>query len=108
MELCIADPTPASLDASKNSFQDMLTKYKQGSPMLTHGDMCMRILKSHDDHGRKVKFLMKQLVNDVRAHGHRSGNMARMNEKLTQELTQVKQAASGQRTSSNCSARASC
>jgi hypothetical protein len=97
MELCIADPTPASLDSSKNSFQDMMTKYKQGSPMLTHGDMCSRILHSHDDHRRKVKFLFRQLVNDVRTLGHRSSNMARINENLTQELTQVKQAASGQR-----------
>lgn len=97
MELCVADPSSATQEITKNTFQNILTKFSSSSKVLSHQEMCSRLLKNMDNDRRAIRFLMKQFVFESSQQGHRSGSMAKAFEQLKQEMTQLKQSSSSQR-----------
>lgn len=97
MELVVADPSSATEESLKNTFQTMFTKYSSSSNVLSHQEMCSRLLKSFDDDRRTVRFLLKQFVLESKTTGRQSGSIERAYEELKAEYTHMKQAASSQR-----------
>jgi hypothetical protein len=97
MELCVADPSSATQEITKNTFQTILTKFSSTSKVLSHQEMCSRLLKTLDNDRRVVRFLLKQCVFDSGNQGQKSASVMRAYEKLKQENTQLKQASSSQR-----------
>ena len=97
MELVVADPSSATEETLKNTFQTIFTKYASSSNTLSHQEMCTRLLKSFDDDRRAVRFLLKQFVLESKTAGQQSGNIGRAHEQLKKEHTHLKQAMSSQR-----------
>jgi hypothetical protein len=97
MELCVADPSSATQETTKNTFQNILTKFSGGSKKLSHQEMCSRLLKNLDNDRRAVRFLLKQFVFDCTNQESKTGSMGRAFEQLKQEFTQLKQQSSSQR-----------
>lgn len=93
MELVVADPSTATQESTKNTFQTMFTKFSTSSKSLSYQEMCTRFIRSMDDCHRAARFLMKQFVSDSNNQGQRSGDMGRAYEKIKEENTQLKQAA---------------
>jgi hypothetical protein len=97
LELVVADPSPATEETLKNTFQTMFTKYSSASNVLGHQEMCSRLMKSFDDDRRAVRFLLKQFVLESKSAGRQSGSIERAYEELKKEYTHMKQAVSSQR-----------
>jgi hypothetical protein len=97
MELVVADPSSATEETLKNSFQTLFTKYTSASNAISHQEMCTRLLKSFDDDRRSVRFLLKQFVLESKMAGRQSGTIGRAYEELKAEHTHLKQASSSQR-----------
>jgi hypothetical protein len=97
MELVVADPSSATEETLKNTFQTMFTKYSSASNIIGHHELCSRLLKSFDDDRRAVRFLLKQFVLENKTAGRKSGSIGRAYEELQAEYTHLKQAASSQR-----------
>jgi hypothetical protein len=97
MELVVADPSSATEETLKNTFQTIFTKYSPTSKVLGYQEMCSRLMKSFDDDRRAVRFLLKQFVLESKSAGRQSGSIERAFEDLKAEYTHMKQATSSQR-----------
>ena len=97
MELVVADPSSATEETLKNTFQTIFTKYSLSSNVLGYQEMCSRLMKSFDDDRRAVRFLLKQFVLESKSAGRQSGSIERAFEDLKAEYTNMKQATSSQR-----------
>jgi TolA-binding protein len=97
MELVVADPSTATEETLKNTFQTIFTKFSSSSNSLSHQEMCTRLLKSFDNERRTMRFLLKQFVVDASCRGQRSGGIARDLDQIKKEYTTLKQASSSQR-----------
>ena len=97
MELVVADPSSATEETLKNTFQTIFTKYSPSSNVLGYQEMCSRLMKSFDDDRRAVRFLLKQFVLESKSAGRQSGSIERAYEDLKAEYTHMKQATSSQR-----------
>jgi hydroxylamine reductase (hybrid-cluster protein) len=97
MELVVADPSSASHETTKNSFQMLFTKNSASAKQLSQQEMCQRLLRNMDDNRRAARFLMKQFVVDSSTQASQSGNMGRAYEKLQEDFTQLKQATNSAR-----------
>ena len=97
MELVVADPSSATEETLKNTFQTIFTKYSSSSKVLAYQEMCSRLMKSFDDDRRAVRFLLKQFVLESKSAGRQSGSIERAYEDLKAEFTHMKQATSSQR-----------
>ena len=100
LELVVADASSSQQDSSgsiKSAFQGMFTKLSSNSRIVSHKDMCSRVLKSLDDNRRTVRFLLKQFVRETNTKGQHSGDLGRENARLQQELTQLKQSMNSER-----------
>jgi len=98
MELSISDPSTASNESLKTTFQTMFTKYSSNSHAVSHTEMCARALKALDDDRRAVRFLLKQFVKESSMEGRRSGDLGQENSHLRKEVARLKQASSSERT----------
>ena len=97
MELVVADPSSATEETLKNTFQTIFTKYSPTSNVLAYQEMCSRLMKSFDDDRRAVRFLLKQFVLESKSAGRQSGSIERAYADLKAEFTQMKQSTSSQR-----------
>lgn len=97
MELVVADPSAATEETLKNTFQTIFTKFSPNSNSLSHQEMCTRLLKSFDNERRVIRFLLKQFVVDGNNRGQRSCGIARELEHFKKENTTLKQANGSQR-----------
>lgn len=95
MELIVADPTPASQEALKNSFQSIFTKHSPDSE-LCQQDMCHRLLKSIDNNKRNVRFLMKQFMEHSKHVAQQNGSIKRAYNALKKRYVQLKQSSNSQ------------
>ena len=93
----VADPSTATEDTLKNTYQTLFTKYSANSNTLSHTEMCTRLMRSLEDDKRAVRFLLKQFVVETRTAGQRSGNVGRAYEELKKEHTKLQQSMSSQR-----------
>lgn len=97
LELVVSNPSAASQETLKNTFQTIFTKFSSQATTVSHREMCVRILKSMDDSRRAIKFLMKQFVHSTSAEGQRSGNLGNECAQLQQEIARLKQASNSER-----------
>ena len=96
-EVVVADPSTATEDSMKNAFQTLFTKYSATSNDVSFQEMCTRLLRSHDDHRRTLRFLLKQFAACNMLLAQRTGSMGCAYQKLQEEHTKMQQAVNSQR-----------
>jgi hypothetical protein len=96
-EVVVADPSTATEDSMKNAFQTLFTKYSANSNEVSFQEMCTRLLRSHDDHRRTLRFLLKQFSACNMLLAQRTSNMGCAYQKLQEEHTKMQQAVNSQR-----------
>ncbi len=109
-ELVVADATTATNDIAKTSLQALFSKQSKGSNHNSHGeedgsdskglplsDLCFSLVRQIDVVKQSTKFLLKQLLMNSNSNGRKVQHVLRVNEKLKNDVTLLKQGQSSQR-----------
>jgi hypothetical protein len=99
-ELVVADATSGTNDIAKTSLQTLFTKQSKsshGSKALPLSDLCFSLVRQIDVVKQSTKFLLKQLLMNSNSHGRKVHHVLRINEKLKNDITHLKQGQSSQR-----------
>lgn len=90
MELVVANPSSATDDSLKNTFQTLFTKRSHNSKVLSPEDTCQRLLRSMENDRRAMHFLLKQFLVQSRNQGQHSGELVRAYEAIQREIEGLK------------------
>ena len=78
MELVVAEPSSATEEALKYSFQSVFTKFTSNATSISQQELCSRFLKNFDNERRVARFLLKQFVTDCFGARNRAAGVLRV------------------------------